>query len=439
MRATVGIAAEQTVVRGVMLSSLPRTGPRPPMLCAVERPVEESTAASVAATLEALAADAEPNTPIDEVGIAYHTVAERHAIVSGLSSESWCTSSLVSARTALLALLDEMLPELAHIGTLLALEVVGYHTSYLVVGPRRGEILASDSWSSGVVDADTAGPVIGRIWATLDAIGVRPDAIVLCGSSAGKPEVVSALQLGLAAPVIQVPDFATAAARGAALVAASPFRSRSVHAPPSRRHAGRVIVIGAAIAALLGGTGVAVMQLRDERPANAAEVGKTVTNPIPAQVSETPAAVSGSTPAPAVPSPVAEPSMLPVESAPGPPSVPPGAAPEIPLVAPPAAPPPVAPVPEDHVAPIAPVVPPDAQQPAAPIEPAAPPEAPPPETPPAETPPAEAPPPAPVTPPDGTLLFPGEPPPPALDAGPAAVQAWWDNHWKLTEQWFGGR
>ncbi|MEU7769665.1 hypothetical protein AB0B25_32060, partial [Nocardia sp. NPDC049190] len=404
MRATVGIAAEQTVVRGVMLSSLPRTGPRQPVLCAVERPVEESTAASVAATLEALAADAEPNTPIDEVGIAYHTVAERHAIVSGLSSESWRSSSLVSARTALLALLDEMLPGLAHVGTLLALEVVGYHTSYLVVGPRRGEILASDSWSSGVVDADTAGPVIGRIWATLDAIGVRPDAIVLCGSSAGKPEVVSALQLGLAAPVIQVPDFATAAARGAALVAASPFRSRSVHAPPSRRHAGRAVVIGAAIATVLGGTGIAMVQLRDERPANAAEVDRTAPNPIPSQVSQAPAAATRSTSAPVVSSPVAGPSMLPVAPAPGPPPapplLPPVAAPEVPLVAPPTAPPPDAPVPEDHVDPIAPVIPPEARQPAAPFEPepAAPPEAPPP-----EAPPAGSPPPPPVSPPGGPL------------------------------------
>ncbi|MGK8524019.1 hypothetical protein ACRS6B_21810 [Nocardia asteroides] len=62
MRATVGISAEQAVVRGVMLESTARRGSRPAVLREVERPVGHSTAASVAATLDALTAETESGT-----------------------------------------------------------------------------------------------------------------------------------------------------------------------------------------------------------------------------------------------------------------------------------------------------------------------------------------------------------------------------------------
>ncbi|WP_280301020.1 hypothetical protein [Nocardia abscessus] len=156
MRATVGISAEQAVVRGVMLSSTAPQGTRPTMLREVEQPVEHSTAASVAAALDALTADAGSDTEIDDVAVAYRTVAERRAIVSQLSSAMWRSSSLVSTKTALQALVENT-PGLAEYGTLLVLEIVGYHTSSLVVGPNREEILAFDSWSSGVVDARAPG------------------------------------------------------------------------------------------------------------------------------------------------------------------------------------------------------------------------------------------------------------------------------------------
>ncbi|WP_454199166.1 hypothetical protein [Nocardia sp. Marseille-Q1738] len=407
MSATVGISAEQTVVRGVVLS-VQQGGP-PTVLREVEHPVEHSAAASVAATLEALTG-ADADIEIDDVAVAYRTVPERRAIVSHLSTAAWHSSSLVSAKTALLALLDEV-PGLAEYGTLLVLEVVGYHTSYLVVGPRRDEILTGDSWSSGVVDADTAGEAIGRIRPELEAAGLRPDAVLLCGTSAGKPEVVSAVRVGLATPVIIAPHFANAAAYGAALAAAAPFRSvPTATVPAGRRHTGRAILVAAAVAALAGGAAVAVVQAPEDRPANT-EIRGPAAAPAPAQQ----------------PMPEAQP-VIPIPAAP-PPAVDP-----MPVAT-------TLPYPEPSLPPAPPPVTAEAQRPIEPPPPMPPdllPGQPFPGQPPTHRPhpttsaPEHAP--AAAGAPDDTFLLPGESPPPSWDADPAVVQAWWDNHWKLKER-----
>ncbi|MEU1960364.1 hypothetical protein [Nocardia sp. NPDC019304] len=408
MRATVGISAEQAVVRGVMIASTARRGTRPAVLGEIEQPVEHSTAASVAAALDALTAAAGSGARIDDVAVAYRTVAERRAIVSQLSSASWRSSSLVSTKTALLALLAD-LPGLAEDDTLLVMEVVGYHTSYLVAAPNREEILLSGSWSSGVVDAETAGSAADRIRPALEAAGVLPDAVVLCGSSAGDPEVVSALRAGLDAPVVTAPDHANAAAYGAALVVAAPFRGAAAEpAAADRKHGGRVILAGAAVAALLGGAAIAVAQARDDRPADA-EIGgaaaATATQPVDPN------------PAQAAPAPAVEQAPISV--------VPEAAATPEPYPEPPVPPPPPA---NAH-----------AQLPAPPIPM-------PPGPPPAEQQPpphprtsTEYPEPTTAAVPDDTFLFPGESPPPPWNADPAVVQAWWDNHAKLKESWLSGR
>ncbi|WP_157170809.1 hypothetical protein [Nocardia araoensis] len=410
MRATVGISAEQAVVRGVMVSSTARRGTRPAVLREIVQPVEDSTAASVAAALDALTAAAGSGAEIDDVAVAYRTVAERRAIVSQLSEASWRSSSLVSTKTALLALLEDM-PGLAEYDTLLVLEVVGYHTSYLVTGPNRGEILVSGTWSSGVIDAETADSAAGRIRPALEAAGLRPDAVVLCGASAGDPRVVAALRAGLDAPVIAVPDHANAAAYGAALVAAAPFRSAAAEpAGPDRRRGGRVILAGAAVAALLGGAAIAVAQAREDRPPSSeigdpAQASVTAPQPVapnPALVTPTPAAeqapISVMPEAVATPEPYPEPPMPPPHPANA----------EAPLPVPP----------------IPPAPPPAEQQP--PPHPRTPS-------------PTESPAPATAAAPDDTYLFPGESPPPPWNADPAAVQAWWDNHAKLKESWLNGR
>ncbi|WP_159843899.1 hypothetical protein [Nocardia sp. CY41] len=422
MRATVGISAEQAVVRGVMLASTAPRGTRPDVLRNVEQPVEHSTAAAVAAALDALTHEAGAGTEIDDVAVAYRTVAERRAIVSQLSSVSWRSSSLVSTKTALLALLQDF-PDVARYDTLLALEVVGYHTSYLVTGPDRHQIRTSGAWSSGVVDADTAESAIDRIRPALVAAELSPDAVVLCGCSAGNPDVVAAVRRGLAAPVIVAPDHANAAAYGAALVAAAPFRSTSAApATSDRRHPGRVILAGAAAAAVLGGAAIAVAQAREGRPADA-----EVRGPVQAPIS----AAQPVVPNPAAAPPAAAGEQAPIAVLPGP------AAPPEPYPGPPVPPAP-GPYPLDD----------QAQAPAAqPLPPA-------PVPPQVEPQPSqerhrpttttyspEPPGPSPTTAavPDDTYLFPGESPPPPWNADPAAVQAWWDNHWKLKESWLHGR
>ncbi|MBF6341315.1 hypothetical protein IU450_36355 [Nocardia abscessus] len=424
MRATVGISAEQTVVRGVMLSSTAPQGTRPTVLREVEQPVEHSIAASVAAAIDALTADAgsdtDTDTEIDDVAVAYRTVAERRSIVSQLSSAAWRSASLVSIKTALLALLED-LPGLEKYGPLLVLEIVGYHTSYLVVGPNRDHILASDSWMSGVVDANAAGLAVDRIQPSLAAAGLRPDAVVLCGCSAGNPEVVSALRLGLGLPVIAAPDYANAAAYGAALVAAAPFRSAPATPVASdRRRTGRAILIGAAAAALLGGGAVAVVQERAESPANS-EIGPAqapvsaaqLIDPNPAAVPPAPAGEQ----VPVATPPAAEytPQPYPEQAVPPPPAPQPAEAQEQFPVVPPVPPAP-GPPPADQQPPSGHHRPTTTESPVPPVQP-----------------------PSTAAAPDDTFLFPGESPPPPWNADPAVVQAWWDNHWKLKESWLHGR
>ncbi|WP_157107027.1 hypothetical protein [Nocardia arthritidis] len=419
MRATVGISAEQAVVRGVLLSSTAQRGTRPDVLREIEQPVEHSTAASVVATLEALTAEVEAGTEIDDVAVAYRTVAERRAIVSQLSSASWRSSSLVSAKAALLAMIEEI-PGLARCGTVLVVEFVGYQTSYLVTGPDRTEILSSGGWSSGVVDAETADLAIDRIRPAVAADGLLPDAVVLCGSAAGDRDVVAAVRLALAVPVMVAPDHANAAAYGAALVAAAPFRSAPV-APSAagRRHGGRVVLASAAAAALLGGAAVAVVQAREDRPADV-EIGAPAQGPVPA------ARLAEPNPAAVPPAPAAE--QAPVAVLPEPASTP-EPYPEPPI------PPPPAPHPAEAqaqlpVPPVPPPVPPPAEQqpPPHPRSPT-----------PTESLEPTVPAPATAAAPDDTYLFPGESPPPPWNADQATVQAWWDNHWKLKQSWLHGR
>ncbi|MFI9411134.1 hypothetical protein [Nocardia gamkensis] len=420
MRATVGISAEQAVVRGVMVSSTAQRGTRPDVLREIEQPVEHSTAASVAATLEALTAEAAAGTEIDDVAVAYRTVAERRAIVSQLSSASWRSSSLVSAKAALLAMIEDI-PGLAQYGTVLVIELVGYHTSYLVTGPDRNGILSCGGWSSGVVDADTAGLAIDRIRSAIAADGLLPDAVVLCGSSAGDPDVVAAVRLALDVPVMAAPDHANAAAYGAALVAAAPFRSApAAPAAAGRRHGGRVILAGAAAAALLGGAAIAVVQAREDRPADAA-IGGPAQAPVPA------ARLAEPNPAAVPPAPAAE--QAPVAVLPEPASTP-EPYPEPPIPPPPPPHPAAEAQAQVPIPPIPPPVPPPAEQqpPPHPRNPT-----------PTQSLEPTVPAPATAAAPDDTYLFPGESPPPPWNADQATVQAWWDNHWKLKESWLHGR
>ncbi|MFI6996741.1 hypothetical protein [Nocardia sp. NPDC050175] len=387
--ATVGISTERTVVRGVLLTDGPEPGTRPGVVREVHQQVDEDPAtAVVVAVLDRLTT--ESDLQVDDVAVTYRTVAERRALVSHLSSLKWRSASLVSARSALLAVIQDM-PGLDEFGTVLVVEALSDHTCCAVIGPDRARIMAADSWPVGLSDADSTSKAISRMWPMLDAISARPDAVVLCGAAAAEPEIATVLQLALTAPVLRLPDFANAAARGAALVAAEQIRNPPAAIPRDRRPPIRLLLSAAALATLLGASSFTIAQLHAEH------------SPV--------IDVLGSSAEPAPPQPATSAMLPPIQPSiarePGEPRL----------------------VPPTRVA--APLAPRPAHTTSDSVEP------PPPSSSNAPEPSAAA---APTTvgAPNSDWLFPGEPPPPPAGSDPAAVRAWWDNHFLLKERWLHG-
>ncbi|MEU4710083.1 hypothetical protein AB0G00_27015 [Nocardia salmonicida] len=427
MTTTVGISAERTVVRGVLLSSAP--GKRPEVLQAVEQRVADG--GSIVGVLEALT---ESSPVVADVAVAYPTAEDRQRIVSQLADGQWRASSLVSARSALFALVGD-LPELTEFETVVLLNLADRTATAVVVGPDRRQILASDTWTTGFADdASLDGPVdafdadamteaIAHLRSMLESIPAHPGAVALCGSSAADPEIAGALRYELTARVVLVPDFAEATARGAALIAADQVRQQSAGTPRAPRRPKRLLLTAAALAAFLGVSGFAVAQvLHDSTPAtNAGSLDTTSPSPTSA-----PTTVE----APLPTSPAASP-QPPTQPAPPPPPAP-------------------APAPDPGIPPAAaPAPPPAATTPTAPRGPKPPTRVPAPEEGPTDSPappsspeaaaPSNSPTPTKVGAPGPQGLFPGESPPPAAGSDPAAEQAWWANHWNLKQQWMNGR
>ncbi|MFC9440249.1 hypothetical protein [Nocardia sp. NPDC057030] len=381
--ATVGISAERTVVRGVLLIGEFVADARPHLLRAVTEEVADgSGTAAVATVLDRLTGDAE--LPIDDVAVLYRTADERRALVTFLASRTWQSASLVSIRSALLAVVQDA-PGLAEFGTVLVIETLGDHTCCAVVGPDRARILASESWPAGLHDAESAGRAVSRMWPMLDTLGVRPDAVVLCGAAAGEPEISTVLHNAFGVQVRRLPDFVNAPARGAALVAAEQIRNLPVPIPPEHHRSHRVMLSAAALIALLGGSAFTVAALHTERTP-AVHVLDASAKPTP------PEPITSDTPPPdPLPSATepAEPTWMP------------------PAVVPPART-------TDRVEP-----PPPSSSSTFPEPP----------VPPASTT---------VGAPNADWLFPGEPPPPPAGSDPAVVRAWWDNHLALKQRWLNG-
>jgi hypothetical protein len=422
MTTTVGISAERSVVRGVLLSSVP--GKQSEVLQVVEQRAE--TGASIVGALDALA---EAGPAIADVAVAYHSAQDRQRIVSELASGQWRTSSLVSTRSALFALAGDM-PELDEFATVVMLDLADRTATAVVVGPGRRHILASDAWATGFadgtsldapvqsVDADAMAETITRLRSMLATIPAHPDAVVLSGSSAADPEIGGALRYELTARVVLVPDFAQATARGAALIAADQVRKQSAEPPRPPRRTARLLLTAAALAAFLGVAGFAASQILDDSSAAMNASSPDATNrPSPATSApataeatadvQIPASSAASDPDPALPVTPAPTANVPTP-APAPPWTP--------------APPPsatAAPRPEPLAGAPAPQAGPPESSPRAPA-------------------PSEAPTPTKIGPPDPQGLFPGESPPPAAGSDPAAEQAWWANHWNLKRQWMNG-
>ncbi|MFF2082895.1 hypothetical protein ACFVVM_03935 [Nocardia sp. NPDC058176] len=269
MTITAGISAELGVVRGVLLSTEPMA--RPEVLRSVEQRVDDG--GSIVGALDALA-EAEPG--IADVAVAYHVPQDRKKIVSELASGRWRTSSLVSTGSAMSALVGDA-PELDEFRTVVLLNVVDRTATAVVAGADRGQILASESWttrigagtaddgSTEVLDADPISETIGHLRSMLASIPTHPSVVALCGSGAAEPEIATILQDELTAPVVLLPDFADATARGAALVAADQVRNGSVAPTKEPRRPGRLPLTAAAAAALLVAIGfAATTQVRDD-------------------------------------------------------------------------------------------------------------------------------------------------------------------------------
>ncbi|MDO3647863.1 hypothetical protein [Nocardia mangyaensis] len=422
MTLTVGISAELGVIRGVLLSTEPMA--QPEVLRSVEQRVDDG--GSIVGVLNALA-ETEPGTA--DVAVAYHSARDRKAIVSELASGRWRTSSLVSTGSAMSALVGGT-SELDEFRTVVLLNVVDRTSTAVVVGAERGQILASESWptrlgagtadeaSTEVSDADPMSETIGRVRSMLASVPTHPSVVALCGSRAAEPEIATVLRDELGAPVVLLPDFADATARGAALVAAGQVRNRSAAPSAVPRRPGRIPVVAAVAAALLVVSGFAVTELLDDSspavntgPPSAASPSPPVSTTAveattEAQVPRLPAAAAP--PSTLVPNPAPDPGRSPVvDPAPVVPAAPvPQWNPELPDRAPATAPNPSAPSPSAS--------PPDTATP------------------------SESPTPTRVGEPDPNGLFPGESPPPPAGADPAAERAWWDNHWNLKQRWLHG-
>ncbi|MEV6560249.1 hypothetical protein AB0M22_31335 [Nocardia sp. NPDC051756] len=381
--ATVGISAERTVVRGVLLSGEFTAGMRPNLLRHVDQQVGgEPSTEVIVAVLDRLTGEAGPH--IDDVAVLYRTADERRALVTYLASRKWRSASLVSIRSALLAVV-QCTPELAAFDTVLVVEALRDSTCCAIVGPDRARILASDSWTAGMHDAESAGRAVAQFWPVLDALSVRPDAVVLCGAAAADPEIATVLDTAFAVPVRRLPDFANAAALGAALVAAEQLRNEPVPAPRRHHRPRRLLLSAAALAALLGASSFTIAQLRTEHTP-VVHVLEAATKPA------LPETITSDTPAPAQP-PIAD-------------------EPDEPTWVPPVTRPPTRTT-TDRV---------DPPPPASSISPE-------PTLPPTSTT---------VVAPNGDWLFPGESPPPPSGSDPAVVRAWWDNHLALKQRWLNG-
>ncbi|MGW4368173.1 hypothetical protein ACWEKT_21275 [Nocardia takedensis] len=411
MRATVGISAEQTVVRGVLVPC----GPGEEAGLAEPRTFEyrvADAAGAVPGVLDRIVAEVAPDIRIENVAVVYRGSEERKAVVSDLAAGGWRSASMVSLRSALAAALTD-LPAVARYDTVAVLETVGRSSAVVLVGPDRGRVLAYDSWQPGLLDAASVADALPRLRKNWDDPESRPDAVALCQEGLEAAAIAAALDRKLPVPVLRIPDGAYVAARGAALIAAGQIDEAEPAAVVTGVRWRRPALAAAAAALVLGGAGFAVAQLVGDRDSTAAE-GPVASSSGPASAVEAAATSTSTTrtPEPTTPPVIVPPppDMAPAEQAAPEPA--PAPAPQRPAY--------TRPRPTTVNTP-----PPPEPEPAEP-EP--------------EAPPVEPQPPAPtkVGAPDGNGLFPGESPPPAPGSDPDAARQWWDNHWSLKERWLSG-
>ncbi|WP_024802809.1 hypothetical protein [Nocardia sp. BMG51109] len=369
---------------------------------------------AVGAVLDDLAAELGPDDEAVGAAVTYRDAAERRAIVTGLASGPWRAASLVSAKSAHLALARAM-TWVDEFGHLVICEVVPGYQGFSLISPERDRVVAGLTAAGGTVTRESMRPSVTAAWDQFEAAGVRPDAVVLVGSAAGDPAVASALGTGFGASIVPCKVAQAGSAIGAALVA-RPEAAGAAEAGGRARLSRRTTAVFAAAGVLAGGLAVvgvhqmtgktrtdAAVALTDSRVAAQAHRGRPAGNPVPhpilwpepdQQQSANPGAAPGDsgsevfTVDPAAGSEDAQDSdRLGVRGFDSEPSDDGG-----PLVR----------ESDPHPAPAA--------SPSVPSAPN-----------------------GPVGAPNGSLLFPGEPTPPQI--GTAEFGRWWDNHWRMMTQW----
>ncbi|PSR68585.1 hypothetical protein C8258_08710 [Nocardia sp. MDA0666] len=365
--------------------------------------------------LDGLAAEVEAEYEIAGAAVTYRDAAGRRAVVTGLASGPWYEASLVSAKSAHLALARAMTwaSEFDH---LLICELMPGYQGFSLISPHRDRVVAATATAAGFVSEDSVRLGIAAAWDQLDAAGVRPSAVVAIGSAAERPGVAAVLSAGFNAPVIPCAVATAGSAIGAALVVQP--EAFVAGAGDRARVSRNSVAVVAAASVLAGGLTIgAVHELTDHPRSDATTRLADARN---AQPSRGPRHARPEPGLPAVDSipelpvdgPADRPSSGPRHAAQDPSTADPGSAGWGPdgsswlgvRGSDPASEP-------KRLAKEAPQ--PDSPEPQAKSVIPAPTE--------------------PVGAPNGSLLFPGESAPPQL--GTAEFNEWWDNHWRLTLRW----
>ncbi|WP_405490304.1 hypothetical protein [Nocardia sp. NBC_00511] len=251
---TIGVATERGTVRAVALTD---DGDKLTDRVVLERavPIAGETKADLAAAVETALEDIADRIGADReilgAAVAYRDAADRRAIVTRLAAGPWHDASLVSAKTAHLAVARAM-TWVDEFEDLAVCEVVPGFQAFSLIDPDRSRVLAAITLSGGAATEATMRAAVTSAWDQFDAAGVKPDAVVLIGSGAGESEVVAALESGFGAPVIPCRIAAVAPALGAALSALPEAEFAGEAAERIRRARGTAALFAAA-SVLAGG------------------------------------------------------------------------------------------------------------------------------------------------------------------------------------------
>ncbi|WP_067539341.1 hypothetical protein [Nocardia crassostreae] len=251
---TIGVATERGTVRAVALAD---EGDKLPERVVLQRVVtvtgdtKADLAAAVETALEAIADEMGTERDILGAAVAYRDAAERRAIVTRLAAGPWHDASLVSAKAAHLSVARAM-TWVDEFEDLAICEVVPGFQAFSLIDPDRARVLAAVTLTGGATTDEAMRAAVTAAWDQFDAAGVKPDAVVLIGSAASEPAVVTALEAEFGAPVIPCSVAAAAPAIGAAL-AALPETEFAGEAAERIRRARGTAALFAAASVLAGG------------------------------------------------------------------------------------------------------------------------------------------------------------------------------------------